>query len=120
MTGKVFGRDPATLLGEINAGILALIVLFVDNNELGAAIGAVTTAITALIVAFAVKHDGQLAAIVGVGRTIVALAVLLGVEWDAAYQILLITALETVAGIFVRDRVDAPVPASETARQRAA
>lgn len=115
---KWFGRDPAMLLGNINAAVLALIIVFLPNqNELGAALGMVSTAITALIVAFAVRRDGQLATIVGVGRALIALAVLLGVHWDPAYQIILLTALENVAGLFVRDRVEAPVTSEQTAKR---
>ena len=118
-TGRAswFGRDPATLVGMINGAILSLIAVFVTDNAVGAAIGTVITAISAAVIAFAVRRDGQLAAIIGIGRSIVALAVLLGVEWDPAYQVVLIMALEAVAGIFVRDRVDAKVPAEATMKR---
>lgn len=114
--GTWFGRDPAILVSMINAGILSLIAVFVTNNAVAGGVGAVVTAISAAIIAFAVRQDGQLAAIVGIGRTIIALAVLLGVQWDPAYQVILLAAVEAVAGILVRDRVEAPVSAAATAR----
>lgn len=106
---KWFGRDPAVLVTQVNAGLLALILLLPWQETLQAAVGGVITAVGAVVIAVAVRRDGQLAALVGVARTVVALAVILGVQWDPAYQILLIAAFETVAGIFIRDRVVAPV-----------
>lgn len=114
--GSWFGRDPATLVGMINAAVLSLLAVLVTDNVIAGAVGAVVTAISAAIIAFAVRRDGQLAAIVGIGRTIVALTVLLGVHWDPAYQVVLLVAIEAVASIFVRDRVEAKVPASATVR----
>lgn len=106
---KIFGRDPAVFLTQVNGGIIALVLLLKLDDVVAGSIVGVTTAGTALVIAAVVKRDGQLAALVGLGRTVVALAVVLGVDWDPAFQILLIQALETVAGIFIRDRVDAPV-----------
>jgi len=106
---KWFGRDPAILITQVNAGIVALLLLLKLSDTVTAAIAGVTTAAGGLIIAAVVRHDGVLAALVAVGRTIVTLAVVLGVHWDPAYQILLITAFETVAGIFIRDRVVAPI-----------
>lgn len=106
---KWFGRDPAVLVTQINAGILALLLLLKLSDTLTAAIGGATTAIGALIIAVAVKHDGVLAALVGVSRTLIVLAVVLGVKWDPAYQVLLLAAVETVAGIFIRGQVVAAI-----------
>lgn len=106
---KWFGRDPAVLVTQVNAAILVLLLLLKLSDTVTAAIGGGTTAIGALIIAATVRHDGVLAALIGVARTLVVLAVVLGVHWDPAYQILLLAAFETVAGLFIRDRVVAPI-----------
>lgn len=117
---KWLGRDPAVLVTQINAGIIALLLLLRFSDVVTAAVGGAVTAVGALIIAAAVRHDGVLAALVGVARTVVVLAVVLGVKWDPAYQILLITAFETVAGIFIRDRVVAPIDQLGQRRARSA
>jgi len=117
---KWLGRDPAVLVTQINAGVIALLLLLRLSDTVTAAVGGATTAVGALVIAAVVRHDGVLAALVGVARTVVVLAVVLGVKWDPAYQVLLITAFETVAGIFIRDRVVAPIDQLGQRRARAA
>lgn len=113
-----FGRDPATVVAQIVSAVIALVVLLPGITDgLSAAIAAVATAIGGLVVAAYVRRDGQLAAIVGVGRAGIALIVLLGVPWAPAYQVLLLVAIEQVASLFVRDRVEAPVTSEQTAKR---
>jgi hypothetical protein len=113
-----FGRQPAVLVTQINAGIVAVLLLFRLPDTTTAAIAGVTTAIGGVIIAVVVARDGVLAALISVARATVTLAVVLGVDWDPAYQIMLITAFETVAGIIIRDRVTAPVDEFGQRRQR--
>lgn len=115
---KWFGRDPATVVAQIVSAVIALVVLLPGITEgLSAAIVAVATAIGGFVVAAFVRRDGQLAAIVGMGRAGIALIVLLGVPWAPAYQVLLLVAIEQVASLFVRDRVVAPVDSEQTAKR---
>lgn len=106
---KWFGREPAVLITQVNAAIVAVLLLSHLSETVQAAIAGVTTAVGALIIAAMVRRDGLLPALVGVARMVVMLAVVLGVRWDPAYQIMLVAAFETVAGIFIRDRVVAPI-----------
>ena len=117
---KWFGREPAMLITQINAAIVAVLLLSTLPEMTQAAIAGVTTAAGALVIAVVVKREGALPALVGVARTLVTLAVVLGVKWDPAYQIMLVAAFETVAGIFIRDRVVAPLDETGGRRQVAA
>jgi hypothetical protein len=59
----------------------------------------------------------------GFARAVVALMVMLGVDWDPIYQAGVLFLVEQVVGVVTRDRVVAPVPAEATAKrglQRAA
>jgi hypothetical protein len=116
---KWFGREPAVLITQVNAAIIAVVLLTKIPEPVQGAIVGVTTAVGGFIIAAVVKRDGVLPALVAVSRTIVALAVVLGVDWAPEYQILLIAAFETVAGIFIRDRVVAPVDELGQRRARA-
>jgi hypothetical protein len=115
---KWFGRDPATVVAQIVSAVIALVVLLPNVTEgVAATIAALATAIGGLVVAAFVRRDGQLAAIVGVGKAGIALIVLLGVPWTSAYQALLLVAIEQVASLFVRDRVEAPVTSEQTVKR---
>jgi hypothetical protein len=114
--GSWFGRDPATLVAQVVSAVVALLVLLPLVMVLKAALSALVIAAGGVVIAFAVRRDGQLAAIIGVGKAGIALIVVLGVQWDPVYQALLLVAIEQVAMIFVRDRVEAKVPASATVR----
>lgn len=106
---KWFGREPAVLVTQVNTAIVAVVLLTKIPEPVQGAIVGVTTAVGGFIIAAVVRRDGVLPALVAVSRTIVLLAVVLGVDWSPEYQILLVAAFETVAGIFIRDRVVAPV-----------
>lgn len=107
---KWFGRDPAVLVAQIVSAVIAIVVLMPLQDNVAAAIGAVATAAGGLVVKFVVLRDGQLAAIIGFAKAGILLIVILGVDWSAAYQALLLVAIEQIASIFiVRDRVEAPI-----------
>lgn len=114
--GSWFGRDPATLVTQVVSAVIALVLLLRLGTVVSAAVAALAIAVGGIVIAFAVKRDGQLAAIVGVGKAIIALVVVLGVDWDPAYQALLLVAIEQVSMIFVRDRMEARVPAQATVK----
>lgn len=115
---KWFGRDPATLVAQIVSAVIAVVVLLPGITEgLSATLAALAIAIGGFVVAAFVRRDGQLAAIVGVGKAGIALIVLLGVPWTSVYQALLLVAIEQVASLFVRDRVEAPVTSEQTAKR---
>lgn len=104
-----FGREPAQAVAQAVSALIALIMLLPFPEGYTAALSAVTVAAGGLVVAFAVARDGQLPALVGMGRAGIALAVVLGVPWPETYQGLLLVAIEQVAAFFIRDRVVARV-----------
>lgn len=104
-----FGRDPATIVAQANSALIAIIMLIPLPEPVTAALVGIVIASTAIVLAFAVKRDGQLAAIVGLGRAGIAFAVVLGVPWSETYQGLLLVAIEQVAQFFIRDRVVAKI-----------
>lgn len=106
-------REPALLWMSTIPPIVAALVAFVfsgDPTVQGIA-NAAAVAVTGAITAFLVKSDNLLPAITGAIQAVIALIVAFGAHWDATQQALLVTALAVVAGIVVRDRVQAPVPA---------
>lgn len=102
-------RDPALYLFLV-ATIVKLFSAFVlhvsDNQQ--AVINAVAVAVAAAIVAAVVKHDGQVAAILGVAQALIALAVGFGLHLTADNQALIMSALGAIAAAFVRTQVVAP------------
>lgn len=105
--GRILGRDPAAFVAQVVSAVVALIVILPLTQVLTAALSAVTIAIGGLVVAFAVAKDGQVAAIVGLGRAVIALGVVLGLPWTEPYQAAVLVALEQVAGLFLYTQVTA-------------
>lgn len=114
---KWLGRDPAVLTAQVVGIILAALVLLPMPDVVRAVIGGAVTAGSGFLIAAAVKRDGQLAAFMGFARAIVALMVVLGVNWDPIYQAGVLFLVEQVAAVLTRDRVQAPVPATTTGPQ---
>lgn len=108
-------RDPALYLFLV-ATIVKLVSAFIIkvSPDQQAVINAVAIAVAAAIVAAVVKHDGQVAAILGVAQALIALAVGFGLHLSADNQALIMSALGAIAAAFVRTQVVAPVPASIT------
>ncbi len=102
-------RDPALYLFLVATAVklFSAFVLHVSDNT-QAAVNAVAVAVAAAIVAAVVKHDGQVAAILGVVQALLALAIGLGLHLSADNQALIMTFLGAVAAAFVRTQVVAP------------
>lgn len=106
-------RDPALYLFLVATAVklFSAFILKVSDNQ-QAVINAVAVAVAAAIVATVVRHDGQVAAILGVAQALIALAVGFGLHLTADNQALLMTFLGAIAAAFVRTQVVAPVPAT--------
>lgn len=104
-----FGRDPATVVAQAVSALIAVIMLLPITEGLTASLTAIVVALGGLVVSFTVVRDGQLPAIVGLGRAGIALAVVLGLPWSETYQGLILVTIEQVAAFFIRDRVTARV-----------
>lgn len=109
MSGSWLGRDPAAVTAQAVSALIALVMLLPLAEGVTAALSAVVVGVGGIVVAFAVQRDGQLPAIIGLGRAGIALAVVLGLSVSETYQGLILVAIEQVAAFFIRDRVVARV-----------
>jgi hypothetical protein len=109
MTWK-FGRDPALYLTLVATDVRLFAAFFVHlTGEQQAVLNAVATAVAGLIVAVIVRHDGQVAAILGVAQALLALAVGFGLNISAGNQAVIMSFIGAVAAAFIRTQVVAPV-----------
>ncbi|MFD7867303.1 hypothetical protein [Streptomyces sp. NPDC059783] len=109
---KIFGREPAALLGLI-AVIVKLVAAFgVDvSSEQQAVINAVAAAAVGLTLAV-MASDGVGAALVGLVQAAIALAVGFGLDWSAEKQAVVLSVATAVVAMWDRTQVTAPVPAA--------
>jgi hypothetical protein len=114
MTFKL-SRDPALWLFLIATAVrlFSAFGLHVDE-ETQALINAAATAIAGAIIAFVVRRDGQVPAILGVAQALLALAVGLGLEVSSENQALIMSFVGGLAAAFIRTQVVAPVDAVGT------
>jgi len=106
-------RDPALYLFLVATAVklFSAFILHV-STETQAAVNAVAVAVAAAIVAVVVRHDGQVAAILGVAQALIALAIGLGLKLSAENQALVMSFLGALAAAFVRTQAVAPVAAT--------
>src|SRR5690349_20426856 len=107
---RIFGREPAALLGLI-AVIVKLVAAFgVDvSGEQQAVINAVAAAAVGLALAV-MASDGVGAALLGFVQAAIALAVGFGLDWSAERQAVVLSVATAVVAMWDRTQVTAPVP----------
>lgn len=106
-------RDPALYLFLVATAVklFSAFILHVSDDT-QTAVNAVAVAVAAAIVALAVKHDGQVAAILGVAQALLALAIGFGLHLSAENQALIMSFLGALAAGFVRTQATAEVTAT--------
>jgi len=106
-------RDPALYL-TLFATVVRLAAAFVFHLTDGqqAVLNAAATALAGLIVALVVRHDGQVAAILGVAQALLALAIGFGLNVSAENQAVIMSFVGAVAAAFVRTQATAKVAAT--------
>jgi hypothetical protein len=110
-------RDPALWLTLIATAVrLASAFVFHLSGEQQAVLNAAATAVASLVVAFVVRRDGQVPALLGVAQTLLALAIGFGLNVSAENQAVIMSFVGAIAAAFIRTQVVAPVSA-EGARQ---
>lgn len=110
--GKIYGREPAVWLAALGALWQILSAFGLDfDPKLQSIVTAVVAALLGLVVAVQV-HDGILAAAAGLVTAGVSLVSYFALDWDADTQAKFVGAFMLLLGIWVRDKVTAPVPAS--------
>lgn len=107
----IWGREPAAWLA-LFAILIKLAAAFGwdVSVDVQAYINGAAAAAMGLLIAFAAK-DGQGAAIIGFAQAALALALGLGLDWSAAKQAVVMTAVTIAVGMWDRTQVIAPVPA---------
>lgn len=107
-----FSRDPALYVALVAAAVKLLSAFVIHvNDDTQTAVNVLAAAVAAAIVAVAVRHDGQVAAILGVAQALLALVVGLGLHVSADNQALIMSFLALAAGAFIRTQVTATVNA---------
>jgi hypothetical protein len=105
-------RDPALYLTLVATAVrLAAAFLIHLTGDQQAVLNAFATAIAAAIVAFVVRRDGQVAALLGVAQALLALAIGFGLHVTAENQAVIMSFVGAVAAAFIRTQVIAPVNA---------
>jgi len=109
--GKIYGREPAVWLAALGAlwQILSAFGLNWDP-KLQSIVTAVVAAGLGLIVAVQV-HDGIYAALTGLITAGTSLVSYFAFDWSAETQAKFVGAVMLILGLWVRDKVTAPVPA---------
>lgn len=110
--GKIFGREPAVWLAALGALWQILSAFGLDfDPQVQSIVTAVVAAVFGLLVAIQV-HDGILAAAGGLVTAGVSLVSYFALDWSAETQAKFVGAVMLILGIWIRDKVTAPVPAS--------
>lgn len=110
--GKIYGREPAVWLAAVGALWQILSAFGLDfDPKLQSIVTAVVAAVLGLVVAVQV-HDGILAAATGLVVAGTSLVSYFALDWSAETQAKFVGAVMLILGIWVRDKVTAPVPAT--------
>jgi hypothetical protein len=83
--------------------------LFEISETQQAVLNATATAVASFIVAFWVRRDGQVAALLGVAQALLALAIGFGLDVSAENQAVIMSMVGALAAAFVRTQVTAKV-----------
>lgn len=110
--GKIYGREPAVWLAALGALWQILSAFGLDfDPQLQSIVTAVVAALLGLVVAVQVG-DGVYAAVTGLITAGTSLVSYFALDWSAETQAKFVGALMIVLGLWVRDKVTAPVDAS--------
>lgn len=112
---KIFGREPALILG-LFAALVQVVSSFVTHlsPEQQALLNGAATAVAGLITAVIV-HDGLHAAVLGFFQAVISLAVGFGAHIPADKQGVIMAAIAAGLALWVREKATAPI-ASDGAR----
>lgn len=107
--GKIHGREPAAWLAALGALWQVLSAFGLDfDPQLQSIVTAVLAAVLGLVVAVQV-HDGIYAAVTGLITAGVSLVSYFAFDWSAETQAKFVGAVMIILGLWVRDKVTAPV-----------
>ncbi|HEY9372869.1 hypothetical protein [Streptomyces sp.] len=108
---KIFGREPALVLGFAAAGLKLLTAFGLDvSAEQQALINAGLAAIVGVWLAFVAHNGAWAAALMQLAQTVMALFVGFGLDWSADKQGLVMATVAALLALFERTQVTAPLP----------
>lgn len=110
---KIWGREPTVWLALVAALVQAVSGFFFHlTDEQQGVLNAVAAAVLGLVVAFAVKGDYMLPALLGMVKALFALGLAFGAHWAPDKQSLIMVLITAAFAAFVRQQVVAPVDSS--------
>lgn len=110
--GKVYGREPAVWLAAVGALWQILSAFGLDfDPKLQSIVTAVVAAVLGFVIAVQV-HDGIFAAATGLITAATSLVSYFAFDWSSETQAKFVGAVMLILGIWVRDKVTAPVPST--------
>jgi hypothetical protein len=108
----IFGREPAVILGLVAAVVqLVSATAFPLTPDQQGVINAVAVALAGVITAFAVSTDAGFAAVAGLVKAVIALALAFGLDLSPDLQSAIMVVVTAIGAFFVRTQVSAKVPA---------
>ncbi|WUH94536.1 hypothetical protein OG900_33270 [Streptomyces sp. NBC_00433] len=117
---KIFGREPALILGFIAAAVQSLFAFGIDVSPgVQTAVNAIAAAVVGIVSAVVLKNGALGAALMQLATAGMALVVGLGLDWDTTRQGWVMALVAAGIALFTRTQVTAPV-ASVPLEQRSA
>lgn len=106
-------RDPVVLLNLVGGAVMGLLDWFTawNDNQTALANGAVLALVN--VIAAALVHDGQVVALSGLGKALLALVAGFGLSLDPNLQVAAMALLAWAGSLWVREKVSpkgAPTP----------
>lgn len=108
---KIFGREPALILGFIAAAVQSLTAFGISVSPgVQTAVNAIAAAVVAVISAVILKDGALGAALMQLATAGMALVVGLGLDWSTERQGWVMALVAAGIALFTRTQVVAPVP----------
>lgn len=107
---KLWGREPALWLALISAIVMSSTAFGLElTGEMQGTINAASAALFGLLTAYFVARDGLQAAILGLAKAVLSLAMAFGLHWTPDRQSAAMVLVTTIVAMFVRSSATAPV-----------
>lgn len=110
---KIFGREPALILGFIAAAVQSLTAFGISVSPgVQTAVNAIAAAVVAIVSAIVLKDGALGAALMQLATAGMALVVGLGLDWSTERQGWVMALVAAGIALFTRTQVTAPVAAT--------
>jgi uncharacterized protein (DUF697 family) len=107
---KIFGREPALILGVVSAILQMLVAFGLDLSDgQTAAINAASAAVLAVITAALTARDQLVPVLVGLAQAAITLGLAFGLDWTQEQVAMVMATIAALAALVVRPQVTAVV-----------